>query len=236
LRARWRAGLNSDRYDEENQRELVHPVLLLAEGKSDASFLMRLFAERGVGELHFGFPTDATGGPGISGLGRHLSSLPVRPGFRRLRAALVFYDNDADPAARFVAVRNLVETTDPYSVPATPMDLGAPHADAVRLMFVPMPGVHVPGALETLLLQSATAEAAALACVDDLAVCTACCADWSPSHVAKMRLRCLIAVKCEGKSDMTLTHIWGKAGNPIDLNHACFNGLVETVRAVAASV
>jgi hypothetical protein len=38
-----------------NQRALEHPVLLVGEGKSDASFLMDLFEQRGTGGLHFGF-------------------------------------------------------------------------------------------------------------------------------------------------------------------------------------
>jgi hypothetical protein len=227
--------LNSDKYDRENESELVHPVLLVAEGKSDVSFLMQLTDQRGVGELHFGFPTYATGGFGVSGLGRYLTNLPTRAGFKKLKAVLCFYDNDTDSAAQFTAVKNLIDPNDPYSVPTTPLDLGAQQENKVRVMFVPMPGVGLPGALETLLLQSAAAETVASACVDELVTCAGC-VGWSPSHAAKMRLRCLIAVKCRGNSDMALTNIWGKPGSPIDLGHACFDGLVETVRAVAASV
>ena len=225
--------MSSDKYDTENQSELVHPVLLLAEGKSDVSFLMKLLSDRGVGGLHFAFPTDVTGGFGKTGFGKYLNILPTRTGFERLKAILILYDNDSDPAAEFVAARNSVSANESYSVPTEPIILANAQPDKVRLMFVPMPGVGVSGALETLLLQSTT-DVAALACVDALVVCAGC-GQWAHSHDAKMRLRCLISVKCKGNSDMALTHIWGKPGNPIDLTHACFDGLVETVRVVAAS-
>ena len=231
----WRADLNLDKYDTENAAELVHPVLLLSEGKSDASFLTHLIGQRDVAALHIGFPTDITGGFGKTGFGKFLASLPARTGFENLKSILLLYDNDDDPHAAFMAVRALVSPGDPYSIPATPMNLAEAEKNKVRLMFVPMPEVGQPGTLETLLLQSATASADALRCVDDLVKCAEC-ASWPPSAAAKMRLRCLIAVKCQGHSDITLTHVWGKAGNPIDLTHACFDELVQTVRDVVATV
>jgi hypothetical protein len=124
---------------------------------------------------------------------------------------LIFCDNDSDPATRFGTVRNLIQATDRYSIPDEPMRLGAAQDGKVRLMFVPLPGRDLLGGLETLLLQSAVNEKAALDYVAALVACAGC-EGWTPSHDAKMRLRCLISVKCRGNSDMTLTNIWGWTG------------------------
>jgi len=228
--------LSSDKYEAENSADLTHPALMLAEGKADVSFLMHLLEERGVTAIHFGFPTDATGGFGVTGFGRYLSGLPARAGFKKLKAVIVLYDNDNDPAAKFAEVSALVDPNDPYSVPNAPLVLANADAEKVRLLFLPMPGVGVNGALETLLLQSAAANSAeSVACVDTLVTC-ARIEGWPPSPLAKMRLRCLISVRCQGNSDVTLTHIWGKAGNPVDLTNACFDRIVQTVRDVVAVV
>ena len=226
--------MSLDKLDTENQRELVHPVLLVGEGKADVSFLIQLMRHRGLPDLHFGFPTDATGGFGFPGLGKFLSTLPARTGFSNLKALVVIYDNDSDPNRAFNDLVELVDPTDSYEVPATPMQLADANGDRVRLMFVPMPGVGVTGALETLLLQSSSGNAAPLACVEAFAICGAC-TDWAPSHQAKMKLRSLIAISCEGNSDMTLTHIWGKPGNPINLADTCFDALVASIAAVVAA-
>ncbi len=227
--------MNSDKYDRENSAELGHPVFLLAEGKSDVSFLKHLLEARHIGGLHYGFPTSETGGGGFDGFGPYVSSLPTRTGFKKLKAILVLYDNDSDPAAAFGRVGGLVSPADPYSIPVAPNTLGPVSVDMARVMLVPMPGVGVNGALETLLLQSAATSAATLNCVDAFAVCAGC-GNWAHSHDAKMRLRCLIAAKCRGNSDIALTHIWGKAGNPIDLNHVCFDALVQLVSDVQRAV
>ena len=226
--------MNLDRLDAENQRELVHPGLLIGEGKSDASFLMRLMERRDVRNIHFGFPTEATGGYGLPALGKYLSSLLPRTGFSRLRAALVFYDNDSDPVAAFNSVRDAVDVSKPYIIPATGMVLAPPDRDKVRLMFIPMPGPGLDGAIETLMLRSVPADAASV-CVDAFATCVAI-HPWSASHQSKMRLRSLIAAKCRGNSDMTLTNIWNVAGNPIDLTHSCFDDVERAVRDVVAAV
>jgi hypothetical protein len=233
--ARWRADLNFDKFDTENERELQFPVLLVGEGKADASFLMKLMERRGVPNLHYGFPTARTGGFGWTGLGTFLTALQPRAGFREIRAVAIFYDNDNDPAAMFQSVLAKVDAVDLYSVPAAPLELAAADGLKKRVMFVPMPQVGTPGAMETLLLQSAVASAQALACVDTFAICAAI-DGWDASHRAKMRLRSLIAAKCKGNSDLTLTNIWGATGNPIDLMHPCFDELVQTVRNVVAAV
>ena len=152
--------MSSDKYETENGAEIVHSVLLLAEGKADVSFLMHLLQQRQIGSAHFGFPTDATGGFGLNAFGKYLSSLPARTGFKKLRAVLVLYDNDSDAAAAFATVRGLIDPSDPYSVPNAPVTLGTVDGDKVRLMFVPMPASNTLGALETLLLQSADATSA----------------------------------------------------------------------------
>ena len=229
--------MSSDKYDIENGSELVYAVLLLAEGKADVSFLMQLMTNREIAGLHFGFPTDTTGGFGITGLGKYLGNLPAKTGFDKLKAILVLYDNDNDPAAQFAAVRALINPEDPYVIPGAPLTLAQAEHGKKRLMFLPMPGLDTMGALETLLLESASTggSADALACIDELTDCAGC-GNWPPSLDAKMRLRCLIAVKCQGNSDVTLTHVWGKTGNPIDLTHACFDAIAQTIRDVVATV
>jgi hypothetical protein len=225
--------LSLDKYDAENQRELVHPVLIIGEGKADASFLSHLFEARQLGSLHFGFPSNVTGGFGAGAIGRYLASLPTRAGFNSLRIVIVVFDNDSNPAAQFQSIRDQIDPNDPYTTPDQPLDIPAAEPDKVRLLFIPMPGIGMNGALESLLLQSTSAHGGARACVDALTVCAGC-NDWSTSHDAKMRLRCLIAVKCQGNSDMALTNIWNKPGNPIDLAHACFDPFVQKVREAVA--
>lgn len=228
--------MSLDKYDTENASALIHPVLLLSEGKSDTSFLQHLAEQRGIVSLHYGFPTDVTGGFGKTGFGRFLAGLPARTGFSNLKAILVLYDNDNDPEEEFRSVCALVNADDPYIIPVTPMNLGIAQENRTRLMFVPMPGVGQTGALETLLLQSTTGTSEdTLKCIDELVAC-ADCSTWPPSASAKMRLRCLISVRCRGNSDITLTHVWRTPDNPIDLAHACFDGLVQTIRDVLASV
>ena len=228
--ARWRAALNLDKWDAENTSELVYPVLLLTEGKSDASFLTKLCDQREVGGVHFGFPTRAHGF-GQPGFPRYLSDLPIRTGFQSLCAVVMVYDNDSDPMAAFQTVNGFADP-EIYSLPAKPMSLSDDQSGKVRLMLSPMPGIDQPGALETLLIQAVTTTAAdELRCIDTLGDCVGS-ADWPPAHMAKMRLRCLIAAKCPGESDTSLTYIWSKPGNPIDLDHSCFDGLVDCVRGV----
>ena len=137
--------MSLDKYDSANISEIAQSVLLLAEGKADVSFLMHLLNQRQVTGVHFGFPTDATGGFGVGGIGRYLSGLPARTGFDKLKAALILYDNDSDAEAAFASVRALIDPVDPYSIPAAPLMLAAPDGNKVRLMFVPMPGVGVNG-------------------------------------------------------------------------------------------
>jgi hypothetical protein len=35
---------------------------------------------------------------------------------------------------------------------------------------------------------------------------------------------------------MALTNIWNKPGNPVNLDHACFDGLAATIRDAIAAV
>ena len=226
--------MSLDKLDAENQRELEFLILLVGEGKADASFLMKLMDRRGIANLHFGFPTSETGGYGWTGLGKYLSSLQPRTGFDVLRAVMVFYDNDNDPTGMFHSVRARISATDLYTLPNEPAKLSVADGQKKRTILVPMPQVGVPGAMETLMLQSAVGNGAAVACVDAFATC-ANVAHWDASHQAKMRLRGLIAATCRGNSDMTLTNIWSVTGNPIDLAHHCFDALVQIVNDVVAA-
>src|SRR5947199_1313448 len=87
----WRADLSSDRLDTENTAEFSFPVLLLSEGKSDASFLMHLCEVRQLAHVHFGFPTPDMGGHGQSAFGKYLGRITTRAGFDLLKAILILY-------------------------------------------------------------------------------------------------------------------------------------------------
>ena len=232
---RWRAGLSSDKLDTENTRELEFSTLLVCEGKADISFLMKLALRRGIGNLHFGFPTtDNAEAYGWTGLRKYFLGLPARPGFHALRTVAVIYDNDNDPNGAFKAIRESIDPQDVFAVPDQPLQLAAVDGEKIRVMFVPIPGLNVKGAIETLMLQSAEASVAALACVEAFAGCVQI-NEWDASHQAKMRLRSLIAATCRGNSDMTLTNIWSVAANPVNLSHACFDPLVDAVRTMIAA-
>lgn len=228
-------ALRLDSLDRENQGPINQQILILCEGKGDASFFRELTRHRNLSGFQIGFPDEQTSGAyGIDGFSRYLESLRVRNGFYSpLRAIIIVADNDLDPSKQFSRVLKQIRKAanhHPYPLPSLPEQIVG--SDLQKIAVLMMPKANEKGALETLLLE-ATSELKDLhQCLEKYCECAGTKAWNNITKLSKMRLNALIAASCSDNPACNVTNIWKQKKNPIALGHKCFDHIESFLKKV----
>jgi hypothetical protein len=213
-----------DRFDSANEGPIMEPVLILGEGKRDASFLAHLMEERRLGGFQVGFAA------GKDNLPEYLSSLRPRIGFDQSRHLIVVGDNDADPPKAFKRTQDHIRDAG-FPVPERLNETATSKlGPAVTVIMLPAPGE--PGNLDVLLLRSVLDGSHPLH--DCFEAFWRCCEvdDLETGRTAKVKLATAIAASCTSNPGCSLVFVWSQKGNPISLSHTCFDDLERLFRAL----
>ncbi len=218
--------------EDEGIKELKEPCLILCEGEGDSAFFRHLIEERRLA----GFEVHSPRKPLVSGGGRQrfgqlLTALKPIRGYRALTGIIVVSDNDDDPETSFGVVADQIAAAEGYARPEAPLTvIRAPEVAPVVVMMIPWTGEK--GTLESLCLESASAEYSGIAaCLDEYVRCTG--ADhWNLTKQLKMRMRCMLSASCERDPNTSLVHAWSGEGRGrlIPLDHGCFDRVADFLR------
>lgn len=215
-------GSKLDELENENSGPIVQPTYIVCEGKSDAAFFFRLVRDRNMN----GFQVGWAGGK--SNFGSYLNGLPPRTS-PRLRHLILVRDCDNDPGAAFHDLIQQLQATR-YPKPTAPRTTVTGDPGISILM---MPDTDRAGVLETLLVEAIQSKHAQLfQCVESYAQCARTTA-WPIDKYSKMQLACMIAASCSKNPGCSLTTIWAEDGNPISLDHQCFDLIYGYLRQFA---
>jgi hypothetical protein len=214
------------------------PPVLLCEGARDAAFFGHLIESRKLSRFHVTYPTDPVDTPntqtgGVNGFAEKLQAVKVGSKYRGLSSILIVADNDDDPDESFRKVQEQVRLAGDFGVPEHPLQQ-ARSADGVVVAIMMVPWTGLPGSLESLCLPSMYGKwPAGQACLEAFCACTGTTA-WSTTKQAKMRVQVLLSAHCERDPNTTLRYAWSEGrGDPIPLDHKCFDQVVEFLTAFA---
>ena len=208
--------------------------LLLCEGPDDREFFKLLIQAREIPTFrvrHNGTKHDPTGGNTkfVSGLRAHYE---IPGGLRRFDKVLIVSDNDDEPDASFVRVRDQIQTYFGFAPQAPNESVNGP--PLLKIQMLPADGE--PGNLEMLCTDAARrADMEKAGHVNTFAALVQTERWDSACRKGEMWLRSNLAARCERDPFVTLRNVFTVPRNQflIPLNDACFNAISEVLNGFA---
>ncbi len=221
-----------DKLDEENVAKLSKPVLVLCEGKRDAAFVRKLADHFRLAAIQVGFPvpdqtSDAYGKGGFQG---YLLGLGARAGFAELRHLVILRDCNGSAAHAFDEVAGQVREAGGLAIPLHAFE---PTAGQPSVTIALVPGPEEEGNLDTLLLRAIQLPEVLRGCLEAFWACARVEGD-GIGKASKIKLTSILALAFRNNPSISLAFVWDKRENPIALDHACFQPLVELLRRISA--
>jgi hypothetical protein len=220
-----------------------HTRLLICEGAEDEAlanaFKSAKLIDDDIDVMRLGAAGDAITA-GIYGLPSLLAGGRANPAFKGKTSIGIFADNDLEPSEKgplqkFVA--NAVAHAN-ASVPSwekslsTPTGINAKATDRdVSVTIVSPLSGDALGCLEMLLFDVMKGNGNVEKCVNALIACGKL-AKWSPSKIAKAKVRAAIAISFEKKPQIQLSAVWRKAPDLIPANHPLFKDLISRISKI----
>jgi hypothetical protein len=202
-----------------SRTEIVHPRLVLVEGKDDVYFCAALRENRTLPEVQF------MQYGGKSNLSSFLYTLPRLPNFSLVRGIAVIRDADGDSNAAFQSIQNGLKRA---GLPVPSAELKPATRDVVTTAALVLPGDGAVGELEDCLLQS-VASHAYMRPVDDLIKDVEQLKGAPLSERSKSKVRSFMAIQDPSHD---LIGASAKAG-VFPLDHLAFSGIERVIRIIS---
>lgn len=214
--------------------EFTHDRFIIAEGFEDVAFLRALIDGRNLNRYDVSPTADMGAAGGTSGFENAFLACEPIPGFDAVHHVVIVADNDDNPTKAFRSLCRQLERarTDfnrTWGDPTNPGETAAGDP-TVSVWMWPAPGV--PGCLETLLWQVVQDKYPTEAeCIETAILCTGI-NEWSPSKLAKARIRCFTALKCKRNPAVALGILWRDFRNVIPVTAAPFKQVADFLVAI----
>lgn len=207
--------------------ELSQPYLVIGEGTADANHVSHLTAARGIIGYQVAYPEPPIAPHGRTGFGDLLAALPPDPNIESVRAIVVAYDNDDDPAASFHHVQQEIRRAQSgYSVPNRPLEIGPPINGRPAIIALPIPRIDEAGCLESLVLPAISAQWPEIRRLVDEHIALTPANDLNTCKRDKAILAMLVASVCKDPT-CAVSHMWSKREFKDLLGHECFDPVAE---------
>jgi hypothetical protein len=220
-------------------RPIKEPCRIITEGYADAAFFNALIANRGIAHCEAecartdNKPKSCAGKNGITDTLRGLSAYSdVKPGV--LRGVIVAVDVDTDSAVTLRStIASLKAVDPPVSCPTHYMEIKKEKRTAdFAVAILGIPWQDRLGNLDTLLFEAMRTTHA-----DVVGPLNRFCADtetrrvdWSDGLLAKMHVRCTLAVSFKDDPGLSLGHLLSRHDQPFDLANPAFNQIAEFIQ------
>jgi hypothetical protein len=210
--------------------------ILLCEGEHDEAFFGELIKARNLPAFDIRKADQADEGQtGIGGFKMRLDGLAAEPGIEDRQCIILVADSDDSPHQNFLLVKKQIKKTKWFCVPNNPGVI-ARTGRRPPVMVLMLPDNNTSGCLETLLFISAGEKRLdKKKCVEKYIECIDA-TRWTPSKLAKLRMRVLISGSCPTDPYTGMQWLWtkkkGRAVDLVPLDHSCFDGVVRTLNSV----
>jgi hypothetical protein len=150
---------------------------------------------------------------GVSGFGERLKGMLAATGMEQCKLVIIMGDNDGDPKKKFADIIKQITKAGLFGIPTKPRSEIGP--------LVNEPGRHVPdivvlmipwddtlGAIETICFAAGSSKHPELAtCIARFVKC-AKAEKWPISKLAKLQVRCMLALLCPHNPDISFKRSW----------------------------
>ena len=142
-------------------------------------------------------------------------------------------DNDDDPAAQFLIVKNAIAATGCFGVPNKPGEVATapPNSeghDIPKVVALMLPSENEIGGMERVLLKAGIDKNKDVSdCIDSFMGCTK--ADqWSAAMRDKLKARIMLSASAKTKPTVPFSGAWeSQSGNPFPLDHKAFDDIAD---------
>ncbi len=205
--------------------------LIISEGKGDEAFFKHLLETHGLSGFKI-LPRLKGIAPG-NVFDKMLRAIRTASEHHNVKLVVIVADCDSEPERAFRKVAKQIRRAKGYAIPDKPREV-ANGTDVVSTSVLMLPWDDEQGALETVCFKVASRRRRKIGkCVRTFVECVGA-AEWKPSQLSKLQLRCLMAASCKGDPNTGLQFAWSPQWGrrpkdliPLDMNHLSLDRIVE---------